>query len=127
MTSLSSKHFAAGAGLAAMALVLWAAAPGAAAGAADAAQGEKLARRWCASCHIVAPDQARGADDAPAFATVAKRPGFSEEKVARFLMDPHPKMPDMQLSRARPGTSPPISPARPGRSGVSRKASRPCG
>ena len=66
---------------------------------ADAAHGETLAKRWCASCHIVANDQTRGADNAPAFASIAKTPGFSAEKVAQFLMDPHPKMPDMQLSR----------------------------
>jgi mono/diheme cytochrome c family protein len=67
--------------------------------AADPAQGETLAKRWCASCHIVAPDQTRGADNAPPFASIAKRPGFHVDAVARFLMDPHPKMPDMQLGR----------------------------
>ena len=67
--------------------------------AADAAQGEVLARRWCASCHIVAPDQTRGADSVPTFASIAKRPSFSAATIARFLMDPHPKMPDMQLGR----------------------------
>jgi mono/diheme cytochrome c family protein len=66
---------------------------------ADAVHGEALARRWCASCHIVANDQMRGADNAPAFASIAKMPGFSSENVTKFLMDPHPKMPDMQLSR----------------------------
>ena len=67
--------------------------------AADADHGEQLAKRWCASCHIVSADQARGADNVPAFATIAKKPGFSADKIARFLMDPHPKMPDMQLTR----------------------------
>ncbi len=67
--------------------------------AADAAHGETLAKRWCASCHIVAPDQTRGADSVPTFASIAKRPGFSADEIARFLMDPHPKMPDMQLGR----------------------------
>jgi mono/diheme cytochrome c family protein len=70
-----------------------------AATAADAAHGEQLARRWCAACHIVSADQTHGADNAPAFATVAKIPGFDADKIARFLMDPHPKMPDMQLGR----------------------------
>jgi mono/diheme cytochrome c family protein len=67
--------------------------------AADAQHGETLARRWCAACHIVASDQMRGADSVPTFASIAKRPGFGADKVARFLMDPHPKMPDMQLGR----------------------------
>jgi len=68
--------------------------------AADSAQGEKLARRWCAACHIVAEDQARGTDNVPTFAAIAKIPGFDAEKIAKFLRDPHPKMPDMQLSNS---------------------------
>ncbi len=99
MTRLASKRALAGAALAALALMLSAALPGATAAAADAAHGEQLAKRWCASCHVVASDQTRGADNAPAFATIAKTPGFSEDKITRFLMDPHPKMPDMQLGR----------------------------
>ena len=67
--------------------------------AADADHGEQLAKRWCASCHVVASDQTRGADSVPTFASIARRPGFSADKVAAFLMDPHPKMPDMQLGR----------------------------
>ena len=35
----------------------------------------------------------------PPFATIAKIPGFDASAIARFLMNPHPKMPDMQLSR----------------------------
>jgi len=67
--------------------------------AADANHGETLAKRWCASCHIVASDQTRGEDNVPPFATIARLPGFDANAIARFLMDPHPKMPDMQLSR----------------------------
>jgi mono/diheme cytochrome c family protein len=66
--------------------------------AADAAQGEKLARRWCAACHVVTSDQAQGTDNVPTFGAIAKIPGFDAGKIARFLRDPHPKMPDMQLS-----------------------------
>jgi mono/diheme cytochrome c family protein len=65
----------------------------------DPAQGEKLATRWCAGCHVVGADQTRGADNVPPFATIARTPGFNAESIAQFLMDPHPKMPDMQLSR----------------------------
>ena len=67
----------------------------------DPAQGEKLAKRWCAGCHVVGADQTRGADNVPPFATIAKMPGFNAETIAQFLMDPHPKMPDMQLSARR--------------------------
>jgi mono/diheme cytochrome c family protein len=64
----------------------------------DLDHGEVLARQWCASCHIVAEDQARGADNVPSFSSIANRPGFDPVKIARFLRDPHAKMPDMQLS-----------------------------
>ena len=67
--------------------------------AADVVHGETLAKRWCAACHIVAPDQSHGQDNAPPFATIAKIPGFDANAIARFLMNPHPRMPDMQLSR----------------------------
>jgi mono/diheme cytochrome c family protein len=71
-----------------------------AASAADAAKGEVLAKRWCATCHIVASDQQRGSTQAPAFSTIADRPSFDAGRVALFLLDPHPKMPDMNLTRA---------------------------
>jgi mono/diheme cytochrome c family protein len=67
--------------------------------AADVDHGETLAKRWCAACHIVAPDQIHGQDNVPPFATIAKIPGFDANAIAHFLMNPHPKMPDMQLSR----------------------------
>jgi mono/diheme cytochrome c family protein len=85
--------------VAALVFVLAAALSNAVAAPADAAHGEQLAKRWCAACHIVSPDQTHGADNAPTFATIAKLPDFSAEKIAKFLMDPHPKMPDMQLGR----------------------------
>jgi mono/diheme cytochrome c family protein len=83
--------------LAAAAAVL--AALTATANAADVEHGETLAKRWCAACHVVAPDQTHGQDNVPPFATIAKIPGFNADLIARFLMNPHPKMPDMQLSR----------------------------
>lgn len=71
----------------------------ASASAADVDHGERLARRWCAACHIVAPDQTHGQDNVPPFTTIAKIPGLGADKIALLLRDPHPKMPDMQLSR----------------------------
>jgi mono/diheme cytochrome c family protein len=66
--------------------------------AADAENGMQIARRWCASCHVVTPNQ-RTASEAPPFAAIAKRPDFDASKVAFFLLNPHPKMPDMSLTR----------------------------
>jgi mono/diheme cytochrome c family protein len=68
--------------------------------AADAQHGEQLARRWCASCHVIAPDQRGSVIEAPPFATIAQKPDFDAAKLARFLLDPHPKMPNMGLSRS---------------------------
>jgi len=71
-----------------------------AATAADAANGETLARRWCAACHVVASDQSQGNTQASPFSAIANTPGFDAAKLALFLLLPHPRMPDMNLSRA---------------------------
>ena len=65
----------------------------------DAAHGETLVKRWCASCHLVGTDQKQATTDAPPFAVVANQPDFNSAKVALFLLDPHPRMPNMALSR----------------------------
>jgi mono/diheme cytochrome c family protein len=66
--------------------------------AANAAKGEIIAKRWCAACHLVASDQTKANSDAPSFASIAhKKP--SAKELAAFLTDPHPKMPDMSLTR----------------------------
>ncbi len=67
---------------------------------ADIAHGERLARRWCASCHVVAADQRQGNTQASPFSAMAKIPGLNAEKIALFLLAPHPPMPDMSLSRS---------------------------
>jgi mono/diheme cytochrome c family protein len=68
--------------------------------AADASKGETLAKRWCATCHVVASDQKRANGQAPPFSAVGKMPDLDSGKLALFLLLPHPKMPDMNLSRA---------------------------
>ena len=71
--------------------------------AADAYNGEQLARRWCEPCHVVAPDQRQPTAEAPPFATIASRRDFDAGKIAMFLLNPHPKMPDMSLTRIEAG------------------------
>src|SRR3954471_6683321 len=66
--------------------------------AADAQHGEDLAGRWCAGCHVVATNH-QTAIEAPPFAAIANRPDFDANRVAFFLLDPHPKMPNMSLTR----------------------------
>jgi mono/diheme cytochrome c family protein len=74
-----------------------------AAAAADAYQGGVLAKRWCAACHVVAADQARGNTQAPPFSEIAKKPGLTPASIALFLLRPHPPMPDMNLTRNEAG------------------------
>ena len=67
--------------------------------AADPDHGADLAKRWCAACHVVTPNQRNANADAPPFATIARTAGFSAERLSFFLLDPHPKMPNMALTR----------------------------
>jgi mono/diheme cytochrome c family protein len=69
------------------------------ASAADATNGGRLAERWCAACHVVTTAQRQANADAPPFEEIARRPGFTETGTVRFLLDPHGKMPNMDLSR----------------------------
>ena len=65
-----------------------------AAAASDPDQGERIAQRWCAACHIVAENQKRASADVPSFFDIAKRKTNGD--LTSFLTDPHPKMPDMR-------------------------------
>ncbi len=72
-----------------------------AAAAADTANGEKLAKRWCAACHVVASDQQQR--QYASGAVLGHRQGrrASMPPSSRcYLLLPHPKMPDMNMSRA---------------------------
>jgi mono/diheme cytochrome c family protein len=72
--------------------------------AADADNGKRLAERWCQACHVVTPSGPRvSTDGAPSFASIGARPDFDAAKIALFLLDPHPKMPNMSLTRPEAG------------------------
>jgi len=68
--------------------------------ATDADHGADLAKRWCATCHVVGSEQRQASADVPSFASIARRSDFTAEKIAFFLLDPHPKMPSFPLSRS---------------------------
>jgi mono/diheme cytochrome c family protein len=68
--------------------------------AADAEIGKRLAERWCASCHVVAADQRQPTAEATPFAGMARTPNFDAPRIAYYLLLPHPRMPDMSLSRS---------------------------
>ena len=68
--------------------------------AADSLKGETLAKRWCATCHVISSEQQRGTTQAPPFSAIAGKPSFNETTLAYFLLTPHPRMPDMSLTRS---------------------------
>jgi mono/diheme cytochrome c family protein len=59
------------------------------AAAADVEHGEKLARQWCANCHVIGGEQTAGGDAA------AER----TNDLRAWLADPHPPMPNLSLTR----------------------------
>jgi mono/diheme cytochrome c family protein len=64
----------------------------------DPSHGEVVVKRWCADCHMVAEGQKTSTEAQP-FSGIARRPDFDATRIALFLLDPHPKMPNMHLSR----------------------------
>lgn len=67
-----------------------------------AGEGLRVARQWCAACHVVSRDMPTPAptmDAAPTFPSVASRADTTETGLRVFLQTPHANMPDWQLSR----------------------------
>ena len=73
--------------------------PAATVAGADAVRGGAMAERWCAACHVVSAGQTRGSTQAPPFSEIAGKPGFDAARLALYLLLPHPRMPDMNMSR----------------------------
>jgi mono/diheme cytochrome c family protein len=69
--------------------------------AADRANGQRLAERWCSECHVVASGQQHGSDRVPTFAQIARSDRFDEGSLAAFLMTPHrSRMTNLSLTRS---------------------------
>jgi mono/diheme cytochrome c family protein len=66
--------------------------------AADVDAGRSLARQWCVECHIVEPTQESASDAAPPFEAIAEDPNRTPEGLRAWLAEPHPPMPNLQLS-----------------------------
>ncbi len=64
-------------------------------------EGRAIAERWCSACHVVSGSQDSASADAPSFGHIAA--GLEEDadkaSLELFLADPHPVMPNMNLSR----------------------------
>ena len=67
---------------------------------ANPREGERLAKQWCASCHLVAAYQRTPVPDvAPAFASIAARPQATPGALRVIIQMPYPRMPQIALSR----------------------------
>ena len=66
----------------------------------DPEAGHRLAREWCSSCHQVDPAGPLR-DFVPSFVSLANRPARDLNWVRLWLMDPHPPMVGLNLSRAQ--------------------------
>jgi cytochrome c len=65
----------------------------------SAERGAEIAERWCSACHLVSERQEQATPDAPTFMSIAERSPEAIDALAGFLMDPHPPMPDLSLTR----------------------------
>jgi cytochrome c len=67
--------------------------------AGDPQAGHDLARSWCSGCHLI-ESTSHGGDAAPPFATIAAENAGDPARLRGWLTDPHPPMPNLNLSRA---------------------------
>ena len=75
-------------------------APLAPAVAADSVNGARLAERLCSSCHVPGTATKTGTDAGPPFAQIAADPDLTEQRLRGWLANPHPPMPNPNLTRA---------------------------
>jgi cytochrome c len=69
--------------------------------AQDTANGERIAKTWCAGCHVVegkVPPVGR-TDVIPSFAAVAHKKSTTATSLRVFLGTPHTNMPDYNLTQ----------------------------
>ncbi len=67
------------------------------AGAFDVEAGRRMAEVWCSGCHIIDGDGT--SDVAPGFKQVANDPTKTPGRLRAWLANPHPPMPNFNLSR----------------------------
>jgi mono/diheme cytochrome c family protein len=64
---------------------------------ADSANGLRLSRQWCSSCHLVEPGGVTH-DAAPPFAEISNDPTTTPARLRAWMADPHPPMPGLDLA-----------------------------
>lgn len=66
--------------------------------AGDPREGRRVAERWCSGCHVTGRS-GRQSDTAPAFSALANDPKKSAEYLRTWINNPHPPMPNFNLTR----------------------------
>ena len=64
-----------------------------------ASEGRIIAKKWCASCHVVSDSQTSASADVPSFKFIASKYQTELDVLGAFLADPHPVMPNLSLTR----------------------------
>lgn len=82
----------------AAATVVLCASAGAASADGNARTGGWLARHWCGGCHAAGGDTA--SDAAPPLENIARRTDLPQGWLRAWLANPHPPMPNLQLSKS---------------------------
>jgi mono/diheme cytochrome c family protein len=68
--------------------------------AGNPAAGRRLALSVCANCHVVPESRRESAmDAAPTFAAIANDPAMTDDRLRRFLIQPHSQMPPIVIAR----------------------------
>ncbi|MEM9683370.1 MAG: cytochrome c [Pseudomonadota bacterium] len=68
--------------------------------AGTAEEGKEIATRWCSSCHNVGTgDRPAASDGVPTFDSIARRDNFNRVQLEAWIGNPHPPMPNFNLSR----------------------------
>lgn len=66
----------------------------------DIENGARLAQTLCTSCHLTGETSDRPVHaDVPSFAGVANRPNQTLDHLTTWLTEPHPPMPNLNLTR----------------------------
>ena len=64
------------------------------------ADGFDIAKKWCAGCHVIGPEEGKTASDAaPSFYEIAQLKTTTVPALTAFLSTPHALMPDYSLTR----------------------------
>lgn len=63
------------------------------------AEGAAVARRLCSTCHVTGAETGGTATvGVPSFRGIAVKPGQTAQRLRHTMINPHPPMPDVQLS-----------------------------